>query len=411
MKEAYYRAIRIGAAALLLIYPCPPSLPESLTLADLNPPLPLPLSSGTYSVEDVWEMPSHQGILAFRVHSPHADYEAESFVALVKLLHEIEVIERVRTSQEGSGFFDGFADSVASTGSGFVRLVSSPGESVKGVGRAFGKLGRKIGGVFQSQEEGEKSSWGEKMLGGSERELAKRFGVDAYTRNPYMQELLRRTAKSRIGGKSAAAIGKLLIPVALLVSVAVTASGVNSAADHFVNDAGRGDIYEKNYRALTAMGFKLSEVRMFLNLPYYTPRESTYIRFYLEKLRGIEGSGCVFQAARSVMNPEEALAILYSAQLAADGLAGMPSYKRVACFQEGVAAEQAGKLILFSPYDYLNQGPLGDRVLRRVGELKRAWGLNSAEIRNGGKMTPAFSARAARENVRMRDWMLFKKEQ
>ena len=61
------------------------------------------------------------------------------------------------------------------------------------------------------------------MLGASERELAKEFGVDVYTSNPYMKELLRSMARARMGGKGAVMVVKLLVPVAALASVAITA--------------------------------------------------------------------------------------------------------------------------------------------------------------------------------------------
>lgn len=101
----------------------------------------------------------------------------EGLVELKKLLREIVVIERINHGKLESGFGKGAGDSVIAAGKGFVNLFIHPVRSGKGIGKSVGKLGGKIGGAFQDKEEGEKTFFGEKVLGSSEREPAKDLGV------------------------------------------------------------------------------------------------------------------------------------------------------------------------------------------------------------------------------------------
>ncbi len=379
----------------------------SPTLKDLGLPKSFILKSEFYAVDSVKEA-REPGFLSFHVTAPHGSYDAEGLLALQKLLHEIQVIEMVKRNKSEGGFFDGAADSVEATGEGFVNLVTHPVKSVEGVGKATGKIGRGIGGMFRKKEEGEKKSFGEKMLGGSEREIAKELNVDVYTTNVYLQELLERTARARMGGKGAVMVAKFFLPIAGVASMVITASGVNSAADQLANDTDRTELFRLNKNALVNLGFDEEAVRDLLNLPYYSPRETTYLRFYLENLKFADNYQEIFKTALSANSFQEARKILYAAQIAAEAVPEFPKFQRIECFKEGIAIQEADKIVFIVPYDYLDQSHLGGQVLKYISELKQKWSKSSAEIWNGGKVTPGFSSTALLKGVKIRDWLLFK---
>ena len=393
----------------LLISVLIPSFPlwAKLSLKDLDLPASFPVSSQFYKIDSVTPHPEEAGFLKFHITSSHAPYETEGLVPLRKLQHEIEIIERIERGEAGSGFGKGAVDSVAATGKGFVKLFTHPMESGKGIGKSVGKLGGKIGGAFEEKEEGEKTSWGEKILGGSEREIAKELTVDIYTTNPHLKELLVKMAKSRLGGKGAAVVGKLLIPVSGLVSVTVTASGINNAADQFVNDTGRSDLYHANEDALLLLGFDPASVKQLLNLPYYSPREATYLRFYLERLKEVENFRQILKTALDSKSLWQARKILYEAQIAADSMTEKSKYLRLECFREGLAIREAGRVILITPYDYLDRSELGTRVIEKARGVKKDGSKNSLEIWNAGKVTPAFFLASFAQGIKVRSWLLF----
>ncbi len=349
------------------------------------------------------------GWLQFRVAAPHAEYEVEGVQGLLKLLHEITVIEKIRRREMGSGFEEGVEDSVKATGRGFARLVSHPVESGKGIKTAAGKLGRGFGGVFRRKEKGESSSFGEKLLGGSERELAKEFQVDVYTANPHLRKLLRDMAKARMGGKGAVTVGKILLPVAGLASVALTASGVNAAADQVVNDSSRGELFSLNKEALLKLGFEESLVRSFLNLPYYSPREATYVRFYLEKMKGVEGSGQVLEKSAKAESLWAARKILYTLQIAAERMSPSEPYARMEWTPEGLGLQTGETTVLILPYDDLELSGRSAEVLDQAADLRKSWGSQKSSIWNAGKIPAVFSVQAGLRGVKTRDCLLWDK--
>ncbi len=394
-------AVTILLIPVIFLYAVP-------SLEDLNLPSSFILKSEFSTINSIKET-QEPGFLSFHVTAPHGTYDAEGLVALQKILHEIEVIERVKRDKSGGGFFDGAANSVEATGEGFANLVTHPVQSVEGLGKATGKVGRGVGRVFRKKEEGEKKSFGEKMLGSSEREIAKELKVDVYSTNPYLQQLLRGIARARMGGKGAVMVAKFFLPLSLVASAVITASGVNAAADQLVNDTDRAELFRLNKNALINLGFDEKEVKNLLNLPYYSPREMTYLRFYLEKLKGINGYPEILKEALRSNSALKALKVLYGAQIAAEAVGEGVTFRKIQCFEEGFALEGSDKVIFVTPYDYLDKSHLGTQVIERVSKVKQEWSKNSVEIWNGGKATSAFSSSASVRGLKVRDWLLFQK--
>ncbi len=362
------------------------------------------ITSSSYQIDSRVKESDAPGFLKFHVTSPHAQYDMEGLANLKKLLHEIEVIEQILKNRAGTGdgVFDGAADSIEATGEGFVNLVSHPVDSAKGIGKAARKLGQGIGGIFRKKESGEKSTFSEKMLGSSERELAKQFGVDVYSENPNLQAILKKMAHARLGGKGIAAVGTFLVPVSALVSAAVTASGVNSAADQLVNDKDRADLFLENKKALLGMGFQETEAGPFLNSNYFSPREATYFRFYLEQLKEAEGALEILKRAAQAKSVWDARKILYEVQMAAEHVSEM-KYQKITCLDTGLLVEAVHQTILMTPFDYLDRSALGDQILSQISKIK----TGAFEIWNAGQITKDFSAAAFVKGVKTRAWILF----
>lgn len=380
-----------------------------VTLKDLKLPDSFPQEWSFYQITSIQKDDEHPGFLKFHVKATHADYDVEGLLALKKLLQEIKVIELIKRDQLGSGIVDGAVDSVKATGEGFVNLVAHPIESAKGVGRAAGELGRSIGGVFRKKQAGEQSSFDEKLVGSSERELAGQFGVDVYTANPHMKDLLHQMAVARMGGKGAAVIVKLLLPVAGIVSVTLTASGINEAADQLINDKSRADVYRLNKIALENLAFSSDEVSGLLNQPFYSPREVTYLRFYLERLKDVPGYRDLMSAAREAASPLESRKILYEAQLAAlakSKAGGDAAFERIQILDDGLALFQKNRLLFMTAYDYLESSPFADSLVREVRDLRNKTGKGAVEIWNLGRVTNECSSVSFLRGVKVRGHVL-----
>lgn len=345
----------------------------------------------------------------FRVRAPHAAYAIETLPELRKSLNEIEVIEKIRRGKAGSGFARGAVDTVSATGEGVQNLVTNPVQSGKNIGAAVGKIGRGIGGVFRDKEEAEKTSFQEKVFGGSERDLALELGVDVYTRNKVLSGMILEMSRSRAGGKGVVTVGKFLLPVAFLVSAAVSAGTINSIADELVNGQSRGDLYVANKRALEDMGFADPDIQIFLNKVFYTPRETTYLRFYLEQLKTASGYHQLFRKGLRIRTVWEARELLYAAELAAETARTLTGPLSFEVYDEGLAVRNASVLFFLAPYDYLDgNSELSRKVLERLKVLKKMHPSRSFELRLSGQASRKFTAAAEKQKIRVKSWMLFR---
>ena len=233
------------------------------------------------------------------------------------------------------------------------------------------------------------------------------MGVDAYSRNPYLQEKLDEMARAQLKGEGATMIGRMLIPVGRLVSMTLTAGSLNKAADELVDDLNREELFQMNLGVLVGAGYSEETVRAFLNHPYWTPREATYLRYYFEKLKGVSGTAALLETASNMEEGIRAYQFLHEIQIAAEKFKGNPQNAEIRSFPEGMALKQGAKLFWITAYDYLDAGDLGKKVINKAENVKNEWGCNSLEILNGGKVTLGFSAAAFMRRVASKGMVLF----
>ena len=356
-------------------------------------------------IVSVQENGNFPGFLTFSVTAPHGSYIVHGLTNLQKCLREIDVIEQLNASEDtGSGIADGAVDSIKSTGTGLKNLAVHPVDSAEGIGKGVGKLGGKIGGVFRKKEAGEK---GDGFLGSTKRELAKKLGVDVYTRNPNLQAKLESMAKARMGGRGIVTVATFFVPVGLIASAVMTVSTINSAADELVNDKDRGDLFKLNKEALLNMGFSNEKVIRFLNHPYYTPREVTYLRFYLEKLKRVDGFRAILDIATNATSEIPADKILHEAQIAADSVGDAPRAMKLVVIPEGIILANEDKAALITAYDYLNNSVLGSKVAEKAISFRQTLGKRSAEIWNGGAITSGFGGAVLMKGIKVQRMCLF----
>lgn len=378
----------------------------AVTMSDLRLPKDFyPAQSPYAKIVSVQENRQFPGFLTFSVTSPHGSYIVHGLTNLRKCLHEIDVLEQLNASEDtGSGVADGAVDSIKDTGTGLKNLAVHPVDSVAGIGKGIGKLGGKIGGAFRKKEEGEK---GDGFFSSTKRELAKKLGVDVYSRDPYLQTKLDSMAKARMGGRGIVTVATFFMPVGLLASAVMTVSTINSAADELVNDNDRADLFKMNKKALLDLGFTQEKVAQFLNHPYYTPRELTYMRFYLEKLKRVQGFEAILDQAIQAVSDIPADKILHEAQIAADSVGDAPRAMKLALIPEGLVLANEDKVALITAYDFLDHSVLGSRVTEKAISFRQSFGKRSAEIWNGGAVTSGFGGSVLLKGIKVQRMCLF----
>ncbi|MFH1208673.1 MAG: hypothetical protein V1673_03865 [Candidatus Omnitrophota bacterium] len=378
----------------------------AVTMQDLRLPKDFhPPQSSHVQIVSVQENQKFPGFLTFSVTSPHGSHIVHGLANLRKYLHEIDVIEQLNASQDtGSGITDGAVDSVKDTGRGLKNLAVHPVDSVEGIGKGIGKLGGKIGGVFRKKEEGEK---GDNFFSSTKRQLAKKLGVDVYSRNPDLQAKLDSMAKANMGGRGIVTVATFFVPVGLVASAVMTVSSVNAAADRLVDDNDRADLFKLNKKALLGIGFPQAKVTRFLNHPYYTPRELTYLRFYLEKLKRVQGFEVLLDRAIQAVSEIPADKILHEIQIAADSVGDTPRAMKLVVIPEGLILANEDKVALITAYDFLDHSVLGSRLTEQAISFRQSLGKRSAEIWNGGTVTSGFGGTILLKGIKVQRMCLF----
>lgn len=378
----------------------------AVTMQDLRLPKDFfPAQSAFAKIVSVQESPQFPGFLTFSVTSPQGNYLVHGLTNLRKYLREIDVLEQLNASENtGGGIADGAADSIKDTGTGLKNLVVHPVNSVSGIGKGIGKLGGKIGGAFRKKESGEK---GDNFLSSTKRQLAKKLGVDVYSRNQTLQNKLDSMAKARMGGRGIVAVATFFVPVGFIASAVMTVSNINAAADQLVDDNDRGDLYKMNEKALLGLGFSKEKVSRFLNHPYYTPREITYFRFYLEKLKSVQGSKALLDAAIAAVTEIPADKILHEAQIAADSVGAAPRAMKLVVIPEGLLLSNEDKVALITAYDFLDNSLLGSQLTEKAISFRQSLSKRSAELWNGGAVSQAFSGDILKKGITVQRMCLF----
>jgi hypothetical protein len=144
-----------------------------------------------------------------------------------------------------------------------------------------------------------------------------------------------------------------------------------------------------------------------LNHPYYTPREVTYIRFYLERLHTLRGSEALLDQAIRLTEDIPAQKFLHEMQMAADAIGTVNDAQAIRIVPEGLILEKRGSVALIMGYDFIDGSPLGDRVVRRVVETKSKLGKSAAEIWNAGVVTSKFGGSLVFKGITVRRMCLF----
>ena len=378
----------------------------AVTLQDLRLPKSFsPVPSSHAKIVSVQESRQYPGFLTFSVASPQGSYIVRGLTNLRKCLHEIDVIEQLNaTESTGGGVADGAVDSIKDTGTGLKNMVVHPVDSVNGIGKGIGKLGGKIGGAFRKKEEGEK---GDNFFSSTKRQLAKKLGVDVYSRNLNLQAKLDSMAKARMGGRGIVTVATFFVPVGLIASAVMTVSNINSAADQLVNDSDRGDLYKMNEKALLDLGFPKEKALRFLNHPYYTPREITYFRFYLEKLKHVQGFQVLLDQAIQAVSDIPADKILHEVQIAADSVGSAPRAMRLVVIPEGLILANEDKVALITAYDFVDNSVLGSQLTEKAISFRQSLGKRSAEIWNGGAVSSAFGGVILIKGIKVQRMCLF----
>lgn len=261
----------------------------------------LPRQTEVYEIDPVVKQkgPYYQ----FKIKADHGDYEVESIKNLLKVCHEIGMMEQYKETDEGKEVWKGLTGSLKNLGSGAKAIVTNPNRARKAIGRSISKVGRSIGRLFKRKKDDTSSSGedrddaaGGKYYGKTARALAYDLQMDVYTDNPNARELMGAAARREAMGKLVVSGAALAVPIpGLYVALygAMSPESIDAQTELLIRDNLPSELrfqLARNYLRSNKLdkkkdAKKIKAYKAFLSNPNFNPREVAYLATYLTRMK------------------------------------------------------------------------------------------------------------------------------
>lgn len=334
----------------------------------------------------------NDGLLnTYVVDSAYGRFQALSNLALAKLEGELVAIDAMAKLDTGDVFVKGVKQGAQNTVRGVKNLFTDPKGAVEGaasgLGRLFDRAGESLKGSDAAAGEDSRSA---QFIGFSKakRQLAARFGVDAYSANPVLQEHLDRLAWADYSGGISVGAATMVVPG--VAGLAVSASGGTRLLNEVMATTPPAELHMQNRQKLTSMGVGPDLIDLFLGSALYSPRDQTVIVSSLESMGKVANRALAVKSVLMAPNRDVAqvlanMAAMYAAYNKRVGpLAELRPMGRIF-----YARAANGKAVIALPTDYIVWTP------KVVGALQQI----AADGAKGGDLwiTGSVSRRTAKE--------------
>lgn len=350
----------------------------------------------------------------FRVDSPDATYLVGSVVNLFKLTHELGVIAEIRKRSKSKEFTQGVTQSVKGIGTGLAHLVAHPGLSLKNAGNRLRQTGRSLeqavdGETIGTDESGvDRSQLGSGPAGGARRVLAYELGVDVYTSNPVLREVLNEYARVYAAGTFAT----WAIPYNLGTLAYFNPLAGDEKTEILIRD-------NSPYELRRSVGMELEPIfRMmredkyralhaFLNNPNFSPRMVAYAGADFQRLRETRNLELALNKMAGASTPEEADMAALTLRLYSLLHRNIVPVAEIRPFKESLAAVGAdGMMYIMVPVDTLRPWNRTSEMFAELLDEAHGLGVTGLQIWSVGDVAPSMVENAARHGVAVRQNIL-----
>jgi len=337
--------------------------PPVLTLDDAAPPA---LRQGAGFRVDP-KVPTDGLTTVFTLRSEAAPVEARGVETLRLRESEVPAILELRKASKGEAFAKALGNTAMRPVKAAANIVTHPVESVQGLPEGLGRFFDRVGsgaerlydaatdsskpGSERAAEVAEKSGQLTADALGFEQELrrlAKQLGVDPYTSNPELAELLHDFATAAFAGR----VGlNTLISVVVPASMAITATNVSN---DLIWDTPRGDLVVRNEDKLRAMDIPDAAIRKLQQAPGFTLSSQTAFVEQLARLDGVEGRADVVAFAGTARDADQAFFLTRGLRMLGEHHAKRGRLASVAAKGTVFAREKGGAIVVPGAVDYVS---------------------------------------------------------
>ncbi len=266
----------------------------------------------------------------FLVESPHGAYEVTSVRKLLKRLHEIDVIEHFRTTEEGNAILEALGESIVNVGKGLGNAVRHPGVTVKRIGSGTGRFLRATGGFFSKpfrRGNPELASGGTDLAllgkgpaGTERRRVAFELGLDVYTQNENVKAILNEIGRKRLLGKLPVGTAVFALPGGAVFTLSLTPMGYDASTERLIRDNDPAELVRTlglQFEETFGLEYPERESALYrlLHNPNYTPREKAYLLRYFLDLRDLTGMEGALAFLAQVQTHEQASVVCTQVEL------------------------------------------------------------------------------------------------
>ncbi|MTI01123.1 hypothetical protein [Roseibium sp. RKSG952] len=242
-------------------------------------------------------------------------YDLESFYGtetisgdgLLKLrLKQLEILRALEALENNQTFVDGLKQAAMKPVEFVESTVTDPlgtaKNTVSGVGRLFGRIGKGVGSAVSG--EGSPAEFAKAITGQerAKRELAVDLGVDPYTKFKPLSEQLDQAANvSMAGGWTVKAV-MALIPGGMISNIASSADDLRNS----IVDSTLAELEERTRETLLKVGATPDVVTRLSQNTNFTPTERAIIAYRLDFMTGVEGRDILAARAADAQTRDEA---------------------------------------------------------------------------------------------------------
>ncbi|MGR8919670.1 MAG: hypothetical protein ACU85V_08625 [Gammaproteobacteria bacterium] len=315
---------------------------------------PALLHSPHYSIEP--EVNARENFYHFSVTTDSATYEVTSVAMLRKRLYEIATIAEVepRLADKPASFdrTPGGRRGVSSE-----RVVDIFADPVGTTSQLLGNLQYNVEQTFdETSEEADRPARGPGVRdldpSPHKRSAAAQLGVDVYSSNVRLQQLLTSVAELRSAGKTRTSFSPFIRNVYAEPSFG---SGVFDARlESTIKNTGGPDLNAEIDGMMEELGVPRPTRIAFLTHPAYTPRTRLYFAGYASLMSDVRHLDYLFEAATAARTDADALAyVSYARMLAFYHLQGGRLAEVITQARFPTLATRDGDAVLALPLDYL----------------------------------------------------------
>lgn len=318
----------------------------------------------------------------YTIHTPKGDLRVESTALLYTRIKELNAAAAMDQVNKGAEMGKSVAMGGVNAVKGAFDLIVHPVDSLSGVGKSFT---RAQAGMREQRPKDDKGAVGE-MLGYNRamRDYAKAYGVDPYSKNPILQQSLKRLA-------GAGFFGSFTATAAIPGGAALAAIANGSVTPESPVDVSTPpeDLFLANRERLKTMGATSDMADLLVENPHLSPIEQTRFVLALDRLAGVAGrpiciNQCILTDDDDVGRFRTRMAELYANLNATTDK--IDRFVKVGKYYAAVT--RAGGFLVAFPLDYLAWTPTVADIARAFADAATAGTFKAKKLVVSGELSP-----------------------